>query len=245
MLNLSRRHPQPEIMEQPDLDPMLHQGALRGLERINLWSGSAGILWPSIRNLAQRNGGHVSVLDIATGAGDLPIRLWRKAHRKGLSLDIAGCDIRARAVDHARQRAEQAGAGVRFFVWNALADPPPAPVDVATWSLFLHHLEDDEAVLLLSRMSRLARLVLVNDLVRSRTGYLLAYFGVRLLFTSWVVHHDGPVSVRAAFRPSEALELARRAGMNGATVARRWPCRFLLSWSADAPADRRTDFNPS
>jgi hypothetical protein len=28
----------------------------------------------------------------------------------------------------------------------------------------------------------------------------------------------------------EALALARRAELQAATVARRWPCRFLLSW---------------
>jgi hypothetical protein len=29
---------------------------------------------------------------------------------------------------------------------------------------------------------------------------------------------------------AEALDLAQRAGLQGATVSRRWPCRYLLSW---------------
>ncbi len=76
-----------------------------------------------------------------------------------------------------------------------------------------------------------ARLVLINDLARTGAGYLLAWAGCRVLSRSPVVHHDGPASVASAFTPDEALELAREAGLAGATVARRWPERFLLAWS--------------
>ena len=74
------------------------------------------------------------------------------------------------------------------------------------------------------------RAVLVDDLVRGRRGFALAWAGCRLLSGSRVVHHDGPVSVAAAFTPAEAIDLARRAGLDGATVTRHWPERFLLAW---------------
>jgi hypothetical protein len=51
------------------------------------------------------------------------------------------------------------------------------------------------------------------------------------LSRSPVVRHDGPVSVAAAFSLAEARMLAQRAGLYGASLVRRWPCRFLLSWS--------------
>jgi hypothetical protein len=72
--------------------------------------------------------------------------------------------------------------------------------------------------------------VLVNDLSRSRTGLFLALVGTRLLSTSDVVRVDGPLSVKAAFTPAEARALAERAGLRGAKVMRRWPCRWLLTW---------------
>jgi hypothetical protein len=74
------------------------------------------------------------------------------------------------------------------------------------------------------------RLVLVNDLNRSLTGLVLAHVATRLLTLSSVVHADGPRSVRAAFTPNEVRALAERAGLSGAVVARRWPCRWLLTW---------------
>jgi 2-polyprenyl-3-methyl-5-hydroxy-6-metoxy-1,4-benzoquinol methylase len=231
-VDLRRRCRRPEIMDQPGLDRERHYQALRGLERINFLSGSARILWPPIRELTQRTGAApLRLLDIATGAGDVPLRLWHLGRRAGLPLEVHGCDLSPQAVAYAAHKARRAGAPVRFFVWNALQDPLPQSFDIVTCSLFLHHLAEDQALILLRRMSQLAgRLVLVNDLLRSWAGFLMAYVGTRLLSTSRVVHTDGPRSVEAAFNPEEVLALARQAGLDEATVERRWPCRFLLTW---------------
>jgi SAM-dependent methyltransferase len=230
--SLRQRRREPELMDQPDLEEGLHLGALRGLERINRWSGSAGLLWRPVRALARQAGGSpLRLLDIATGAGDVPLGLWRKGRRAGVPLAVEGCDRSPRAVAHARRRAAEAGADVRFFEWDATAGPLPEGYDVVTASLFLHHLDEVQAVQLLERMAVAARrLVLVNDLRRGLGGLVLAHVAGRLLSASPVVHRDGPRSVVAAFTTAEALALARRAGLADARVARRWPCRFLLSW---------------
>jgi hypothetical protein len=138
-------------------------------------------------------------------------------------------------LDYARGRAGHHQADLSFFEADALNGPLPGGYDVLTCSLFLHHLEDEQAGELLRRMGQAARrLVLVNDLRRGTDGLLLAYVGSRVLTTSPVVHTDGPLSVRAAFTLPEVRDLARRAGLEGVTLARRWPCRFLLCWKAHA-----------
>jgi hypothetical protein len=135
------------------------------------------------------------------------------------------------AVAHARQAAERAGLAVRFFLHDAVHSHPLEGCDAAVSSLFLHHLSEEDAVAFLRRMAGAARhLVLVNDLVRSLPGLALAHLATRLLTTSGVVHTDGPRSVEGAFTCAEILTLAERAGLAGATVVRRWPCRFLLQW---------------
>jgi 2-polyprenyl-3-methyl-5-hydroxy-6-metoxy-1,4-benzoquinol methylase len=231
-IDMSRRWLRPELMDQPDLEERRHDLALEGLARINWWSGSAGILWPAIRDLArQLQPEPVRILDVASGAGDVPIRLWHKARRTGVALQVDGCDISPAAVAFASQRAAKRNALVRFFPWDALAKPLPDGYDVVTSSLFLHHLEEEKAQLLLRRMAQAARhLVLVNDLRRGWLGFALAFLGTRFLSLSRIVHVDGPRSVEAAYTGSEALALARRAGLEGAAVAPRWPFRFLLTY---------------
>jgi SAM-dependent methyltransferase len=233
LTDLRQRILTPEIMDQPGLDEQEHLLALRGLARINAWSGSAGILWPSLRDLALAAGpGGLRVLDIASGAGDVPIRLWRRAQRAGLACQIAGCDRSPAAVRAAVGRAAAVGADVRFFTHDALADPLPDDYDAITCSLFLHHLETAEARDFLRRIAAATRkLVLINDLARGSFGYALAWFGTRILSRSRVVHVDGPLSVRAAFTIEEAQAIAGEAGLTGATVRWRWPFRFLMRWA--------------
>jgi SAM-dependent methyltransferase len=233
---MRERRLEPEVIDRPDLAAADHAAALRGLTRINRFSGSTRLLWPALRDLACEVAPRpVRVLDVATGAGDLPLRLWGRAQRAGLAVLVEGCDRSPFAVQYATEQAARRGADVRFFVLDALHDALPDGYDAITCSLFLHHLDDAQAVELLRRMGHAAgRLVLVNDLVRSIPGYVLAWLGCRVLSRSWVVHGDGPQSVAAAFTPAEARALAGRTGLAGVTVERRWPCRFLLTWRRSA-----------
>jgi len=226
---------QPELMDDPALPAEEHRRALRGLARLNALSGSVGVLWPEVRKLARELGRPVRILDVATGSGDVPLGLWKRAERAGLKLDLSACDISPVALGAAEVRTRSAGATVRYFAADALAAPLPSGFDIVTCSLFLHHLPDDRAVTLLGRLAAATeRLVLVNDLSRSRWNLGLVWCATRLVTRSRVVHVDGPLSVRGAFAPSEAEGLARRAELTGAIVAGRFPCRWLLTWRKPA-----------
>jgi len=229
----------PEIMDRPDLERHQHQHALAGLERINRWSASAGMLWGPIRQLLrQSSASRLSVLDVGCGGGDVALGLWRKAKAHGSTLEIQGWDLSPVAVEFAQRRAALAGAKIHFCQRDALGPDWDASYDVIVSSLFLHHFDNDQAIVLLGRMRQSARrLVLVNDLRRSRFGWVLAVLGTRLLSRSPVVRIDGPISVRRAFTCQEVLAVAERASMTGASIQRRWPCRFLFNWS---PADARS-----
>ncbi len=165
-------------------------------------SRSDAILWPSIARLARAAPGKPIRV---SGPGQ---RWWRRAH----GIDVAGGAGAAgypnrRERHQHRSRAVRSsvgqpsdGAAIRFSVLDVLNDPIPEGYDVVTCSLFLHHLDEAGAVALLSKMANAAgRLVLVNDLVRGRIGYVLAWVGCHLLSRSPIVRHDGPVSVAGAY----------------------------------------------
>ncbi len=225
---LLRRDRRPELMDQPGLSAADHAAALRGLERLNRVSRSAGILWPHLRRAAAP-GKPLRVLDVATGGGDVPVQLARWAARAGRPMHFGACDVSPTALDYAAHRAARAGVAVDFFAHDILSGPPLGAFDVAVCSLFLHHLDDADAVTLFAHLAAAAPLVLVNDLARGRIGYGLVWAATRALSRSHVVRYDGPLSVRAAFTPAEAAESARRAGLVGVTVTRHRPCRFLLA----------------
>jgi SAM-dependent methyltransferase len=214
-------------MDDPSLDPSLHVGALRGLERINAVSATARALWGPLRRLAGAR--PVRVLDVACGAGDVAIGLQRRARDAGLAIEVSGCDVNPRAVAHARARAEERGADVEFFECDVLRDAFPRGYDIHLCTLFLHHLRESEAVELLRRMAK-GRGLLASDLVRSRAGYWAARLGTRLLTRSAVVHDDARTSVEGAFTRPELHALADAAGLKGARIRLQWPFRMLLEW---------------
>lgn len=234
--DLSQRDRQPELMDDPALDERLHRQALRGLERINWISGIPGLLWRSVQPLCDEiTDRPVRVLDVGSGGGDISVKLWQRALRAGHGIQIGGCDISQKAIRMARERADAAGADADYFQLDVLRDHLPDDWDVLYCSLFLHHFDEQQGIRLLSNMQRAARrLVLINDLIRSRPAYLLCCLGVRLLTRSPIVHVDGPLSVRAGFQPREVMNMAESAGLDGARITRHWPQRLLLNWSRPA-----------
>jgi 2-polyprenyl-3-methyl-5-hydroxy-6-metoxy-1,4-benzoquinol methylase len=228
---LELRELRPELMDDPSLDAAEHRRALRALSRLNRASRAGAILWKEVRALAAVPGHPpLRLLDVATGSGDVPVELACRARRAGVPLAVAGVDVSPRAVEEARARAGREKVDADFRVLDALAEPLPGEFDIVTCSLFMHHLERGAAIGLLYKMRCAAtRLVLVSDLRRCRSSYALAWAGGRLA-GSRVAKVDALLSVRAAWTMDEFAGMAAEAGLEGATIARRWPARFLLVW---------------
>lgn len=230
--DLKRRRLEPELMDDPALAPASHHAALGGLERINRLSFSIRRIWNPIAALARKHPEQtIKVLDVATGAGDIPIGLWQRAYRAGLKIEVAGCDASDRAIQFAQNRAKAHKADVHFFQIDAVAQPLPEGYDVVTCSLFLHHLQEHHVIALLAAMSKAAaKMIVISDLNRTAMGYALAVVVTRLLTRSKVVHTDGPLSVAGAFTMEEAHRLAQKAGLAGASLHRIFPSRWRLIW---------------
>ena len=231
---LNNRDRQPEVMDQPGLDPKEHAKALMGLRRINAISRcSAGLFRPIEALAITQPAKPLRVLELACGGGDTAIDLALMAKRKGLLVDIHACDLNPEAVEIARTNAMRRQAALTVFTADALAKPTDHNTfDVVYCTLFAHHLDELDVVRLLEVMAlRSRKLVLVDDLIRSRLGFALAWIGTRLLSRSWVVHTDGLLSVRAALQPDEMKSIAMQAGLNNAQIKRSWPERYLLNWA--------------
>jgi len=232
--SLSQRSRRDEWMDDPRLAVDEHRGALRGLQRLNAWSRSSRLLWPDIAAAARERaarGMRLRVMDVATGSGDGPIAMARRARVQRLPIDWVLCDRSGVALDAARRAADTVGVSISLEQVDLLNDQLPSGADVVTCSLFLHHLDDDAAVTVLRRMAD-ASIVGIGaaDLVRSRRGLLLAWAASRALTRSAVVHTDATLSVRGAFTIVEAQSLAARANLHGAFVHAAWPQRWVLWW---------------
>ncbi len=225
----------PELMDDPTLNAADHRQALGGLRRINRWTRNANLFWKPIKELAARSPGKpLRVLDIATGAADVPIAIVQRADREGVELDVSACDVSGRAIEFAAAARDRAGVPLRLATRDVLTAAIDDDYDVVMCSQFLHHLTDSQAEFVLQKMAEWARRrVVVVDLIRSRLNWLQVAFATRTLSRSQVVHFDGPQSIRAAFTLAEISTMAHQAGFARINIRRRWPCRFVLVGDVD------------
>lgn len=221
----------PELMDAPAVDASELAHGLADLRRVNRWLGGSrtalGAVVPLIRRLRGRE---VSVLDVATGSGDIPLALSRRARRDGVRLRVTATDLHPATLDAARVLTA-ADPNVQVRSADALHLPfGDDAFDIAMCHTALHHFDEPDAMRVLRELDRVARCgVVVTDLSRSAAALL----GARLLAaTVWrrhpVTRHDGPHSVAAAFTPGELRTLATNAGLAGARIRTRPVFRVAL-----------------
>jgi len=147
-----------------------------------------------------------TLLDIGSGGGDVPRALARWAARDGLRLEITAIDPDPRAHAFATERPAVAGVTFRQASSGELVEEG-CRFDVVTSNHVLHHLDGRELAGLLGDSDRLAdRLVVHNDIARSRWAYLGYAVASRPFGRRSFIHVDGTLSIRRSYQPAELAD---------------------------------------
>jgi SAM-dependent methyltransferase len=218
-----------EVLDDPASDPALVQRMLRDIARANRWLGGRTAVRRGLAHLlgpADR-GRRFTLLDIGTGAGDLPREAARWAARRGVTLVPLGLERIRAAATLARS------AGIPTVV--ACASRPPlrdGAVDIVLVSQVAHHFDGAQARRLFAHCSRLARRgVVIADLRPAP----LAAAGFRVAGPLLGLHRrtvaDGVISIARGF------SLARlRAALPPECHAMLARCpigRIVAAWRTD------------
>jgi SAM-dependent methyltransferase len=197
-----------ELMDDPIESLAELEANLADIEFANRTFGGIA---PVLREVRRCRAG--SLLDVCCGSADVPLAIVRDARRRGARIALTLLDRSAQMLTIARRRAN-GEAGVTFAAGDATALPfGDAAFDVVTCNLALHHFEPDAARGLLRELRRVARLMpVVCDLRRSRAAYAAAFAWSRVGSRNRLTRNDAPLSVRRAYTPPEARDLALAAG---------------------------------
>jgi hypothetical protein len=202
-----------ELLDGPLDDGAALSANLRDLRRINRLTGGATLSLSAVRAL----GDAATLLDVGTGAADIPALLLADARRRGSPLDVTATDSRQEVLDAALavRPALAHAPGLRFELADGRALPyPDATFDVSHASLVLHHLEREDAIAFLRELRRTSRLgIVVNDLARGRLAWIGAWLITHTLAASRYTRNDGPLSVRRAWTREEMDGLLHHAGL--------------------------------
>lgn len=168
------------------------------------------------------------VLDLATGAGDLPRIMVDWARSRRISLQVDAVDANPATLEIATKHSA-AYPEIRFIRGDALTYDNRGTYDLVCCSLALHHFSEENATLLLKRCRQLShRFVLVTDLERGEMTTAGVWFLTQFIFTAPMTRHDGRVSAQRAFSFAEMRLLAETAGWKNFGHSRFLFCRQAL-----------------
>jgi SAM-dependent methyltransferase len=204
---MRHRATEAELIDLPDCD---EARLFRTLDQFT----SINRLFSRARTLLRRQvldrippGESCHLVDLGSGACDIPVWLLHEARRRGLSLRVTAVDADARVVRYARER-HGAEPGLEIREADALDLDAFAPFDFLFANHFLHHLPDAVLPKLLADATRLARRgVLFSDLHRSRFSYL-AFSLLARFYRNSFARIDGLISIRKGFTLQELRTLA-------------------------------------
>lgn len=176
------------------------------------------------------------VLDIGTGAADVPRALLAWVRADGVRLEVVAIDPDPRALDWALRQPAAPGLSLRRISSRELAVAGER-FDVVMSNHVLHHLDGREIGELLADSERLTAgggVAVHCDIERSRLAYAAFALGTwpfaRNLLAGSYIRADGLTSIR---RSHTAAELAASLPP-GWRVRRGFPSRLEVLWSADA-----------
>jgi len=232
MLMVPRRSNAPELLDRDGHGVAELAGALRDIRAVNRLLGGSRTLLDALRPVIRRTkpGVPLEVLDVGTGAADLPLAMVRCAGRMGRELWVTAVD-RDPTTATIAARAAARSPQIRIVCADARHLPfPPNSFDVVTASMFLHHFELCEVVRLLARFRELARrAVLINDLRRHLVPWSFIALVSRVTRRDPMFVHDAPLSVLRGFTVAELLQAARESGAASVALKRRWPFRLAVT----------------
>jgi len=238
------RSQQPEWLDADDIPAQDLQKNLDDLRWLNRYLGSYWLLCTTLQRVWRQMGSprHLRVLDVGTGAGDIPAVLMRWGERRGVAIAVVAIDSHHGVLQYMRA-VQSLPRSITCVQADGLYLPFRAHTfDVVLCSTMLHHLDWQQGIVLLQNMAAVTRYgVVVNDLVRSR----LSYYATRLMLSLTACHdvtrHDGPLSVLRAYSVGEVREMARLAGLTPVHVSTALGYRFVLVYGPPAQGKVATD----
>lgn len=217
-----------ERLDTGDYTPAEYQRWQREMKFINRFLGDEHALRISLANEIQECGEVVSIIDLGAGFGELLKAASKMIGDK--TAFLVGAEISSDAVKAMNARSPQ--TGVQAVQCDALKLPfPDRSFDFAISSLFLHHLNDEQAKQLIREMRRVAR---KNFFIIDARRQPAAYYSFRLfgsIFLQRFSRDDGSLSILRCFKPDELRQIALDAGIKSPAIRKCAAFRLVLSAS--------------
>lgn len=235
---LIRRIPQrsytQELLDDADIPLCDLWHNLDDLRYLNRMLGTTRLVLGAIKQLWSAAGRPESlrILDIGTGAADIPTVVSRWGQQYRLRLNAIAVDHHRGVAQYACQAAQHEPHVVILQADGLHLPFTAGAFDIAVCSTMLHHLTWNQGVMLLRAMAEATRMgLIVNDLARHTVAYYGAKWFLPMVSRNRLTRNDGPLSVLRAYTIEEVRNMARVAGLTGVRIRSAIPYRWLLVYT--------------
>lgn len=224
-----------ENIDRGNYTPEEYEGCITELQLVNKWLGDARALRQTLlHEIEERQLQSVSILDVGAGSGELLRVAMNWCRETGRSARATGLELNERSAYSIKEQS----AGfeeIESVRGDALRLPfREGAFDYVISSLFTHHFRNDDVVMILREMDRVAaRGIYVIDLHRHPLAYFFYTTVGRLFLHNRLIRQDGALSILRSFKPAELKALAQRASLDNVMVRRHFPYRLVLSASVN------------
>lgn len=218
----------PELMDQPEAGEMETRRALKELDTINHLLGGYSVIFDALDKLHWTDK-TMTIMDLGCGGGDMLRKIADWALKNKRHVNLIGVDRNPVMTAYAREES-LVFPNIHYRTMNVLDDGlMEERADVIINSLFCHHFDNDELVMLVERMHKLAsQVVIINDIHR----HWFAYYSIKALTAIFsknpLVKYDAALSVARSLTRREWEAILDRAGISDYTLRWMWAWRWQI-----------------
>ena len=202
---------------------------LEEIEWINKNLGGANTsVFPILKYIQKNLSQDITIADIGCGSGDL-LKKIQDSCDKIKKIELIGVDANINIIDLAKKKHFDQQE-ILFVHANILHNPEKIPqANIYMLNLFLHHFEENEIIYILDTLlNAKPKLIVINDLERSKIAYYLFNLLCKLKNASYATLHDGGLSIQKGFSKKEMKTIASRVKNYQYQLKWQWAFRWQL-----------------
>lgn len=217
-----------ELMDKLDSGGEEIKQTLQELKIINRWLGGNAVTTNGLKKLLSTSRS-ISIVDLGCGGGDMLKLMSAWCRKKAYNVKLSGIDANPNIIAYARENT-RAYQEINYIAADVFSEKfSELKFDVATATLFCHHVTDQQLIELLRQLKTQAKIgIIINDLHRHWFAYYSILMLTRLFSKSEMVKHDASLSVLRSFRKEDWKKILNAAGIKHFDLRWKWAFRWQL-----------------
>lgn len=228
-INTSKRSEEAEIMDDFELKGEELEQTLSDLEKINKWLGGNKITLNGIKDLLKNTPDNaiVRIADVGCGSGAVLREIANWGRTQKFDLKLIGIDANPYAIEIAQRRSDYYPE-INFQALNIFSEAyKKQEFDIVLCTLTLHHFKNEEILELLKTFNDQSKIgVIINDLQRSKTAYVLFQAFCKVFINNEIARKDGLTSILRGFKKKDLKNLASEISDQSHSIKWKWAFRY-------------------